>query len=125
VPSRLPELYALSHVLNAARAAGLDALDAPCFDLASEAALEAHTRVAVELGYDGKAVIHPKQIDTVNRQFTPSTDAVERARRVLAAYDEAEAAGAGALALEGQFVDAVHVAMARETLLRARLAGVA
>jgi citrate lyase subunit beta/citryl-CoA lyase len=125
VPSRLPELYAMSHVLYAARAAGLEALDAPCFDLGSEAALEAHTRGSVELGYDGKAVIHPKQIATVNRLFTPSTEAVERARRVITAYDEAEAGGAGALALDGQFVDAVHVAMARETLLRARLAGVA
>jgi citrate lyase subunit beta/citryl-CoA lyase len=125
VPSRLPELYAMSQVLHAARAVGVDALDAPCFDLASEAALETHTRFAVELGYDGKAVIHPRQIDPVNRLFTPSTDAVEHARRVLAAYDEAAAGGAGALTLDGQFVDAVHVAMARETLLRARLAGVA
>jgi citrate lyase subunit beta/citryl-CoA lyase len=123
--SRASELYALSHVLFAARAAGLEALDSPYFDLASEAGLEAHTRFALELGYDGKAVIHPKQIEAVNRLFTPSPDAVEHARRVLAAYEAAEAGGAGALSLDGQFVDAVHVAMARETLARARLAGVA
>jgi citrate lyase subunit beta/citryl-CoA lyase len=125
VPSRLPELYALSHVLYAARAAGLEALDSPYFDLVSEPGLEAHTRAAVELGYDGKAVIHPRQIDVVNRLFTPSADAVDHARRIVAAYDEAEAGGTGALALEGQFVDAVHVAMARQTLVRARLAGIA
>ena len=125
VPSRASELYALSQVLFAARAAGLEALDSPHFDLANEAGLEAHARFAVELGYDGKAVIHPKQIEIVNRLFTPSPDAVEHARRVVAAYEQAEAAGAGALTLDGQFIDAVHVAMARETLMRARLAGVA
>jgi citrate lyase subunit beta/citryl-CoA lyase len=125
VPGRASELYALSHVLFAARAAGVDALDAPYFDLADEAGLEAHTRVALELGYDGKTLIHPKQIDPVNRLFTPSPEAVERARRVVTAYDTAEAAGSGALTLDGQFVDAVHVAMARETLRRAQLAGVA
>lgn len=125
VPSRAPELYALSRVLFAARDAGLEALDSPYFDLASDAGLEAHARFALELGYDGKAVIHPKQIDVVNRVFTPSTEAVDHARRVVSAYEEAEAAGSGALTLEGQFIDAVHVAMARETLVRARLAGVA
>jgi len=125
VPSRAPELYALTHVLFAARAAGLEALDSPYFDLASEAGLEAHTRFGLELGYDGKAVIHPKQIEAVNRLFTPSAEAVDHARRVVAAYEEAEAAGSGALTLDGQFIDAVHVAMARETLMRARLAGVA
>ncbi|MBI3457462.1 MAG: CoA ester lyase [Candidatus Rokubacteria bacterium] len=124
-PSRAAELYALSHVLFAARAAGLDALDSPYFDLANEAGLETHARLAVELGYDGKAVVHPKQIEVVNRLFTPSPEAVAHARRVLATYEEAEAAGAGALTLDGQFIDAVHVAMARTTLARAQLAGVA
>jgi citrate lyase subunit beta / citryl-CoA lyase len=125
VETRASELYALSHMLFAARAAGVEALDTPYFDLASEPGLEAHARFAVELGYDGKAVIHPKQIEVVNRLFTPSPAAVEHARRVLAAYEAAEAGGAGALNLDGQFVDAVHVAMARETLARARSAGVA
>lgn len=123
-PGRAAELYALSRILFAARAVGLDAIDTPHFDLRDLAGLEAHARIAADLGYDGKAVLHPDQIETVNRVFTPSPAAVAEARRVLAAYQAAEAAGAGALALEGQFVDAVHVAMARETLARARLAGV-
>jgi citrate lyase subunit beta/citryl-CoA lyase len=123
VPSRASELYGLSQVLFAARAAGLDALDTPYFELGNAAGLEAHTRFAADLGYDGKAVIHPKQIEVVNRLFTPSPEAIAEARRVVAAYEEAEAAGAGALSLGGQFIDAVHVAIARETLTRARLAG--
>lgn len=125
VPGRASELYVLGHIVLAARAAELEALDAPYFDLADEAGLETHTRIAAELGYDGKAVIHPRQIDAVNRLFTPSAEAIAHARRVLAAYAEAEAAGSGALALDGHFIDAVHVAMARETLARAELAGIA
>ena len=125
VASRASELYALSQVLFAARAAGLDALDTPHFDLDDAAGLEAHTRFAADLGYDGKAVIHPKQLEVVNRLFTPSADVVAEARRVLSAYEAAEGEGSGALALDGRFIDVVHVHMARETLARARLAGVA
>jgi citrate lyase subunit beta/citryl-CoA lyase len=125
VPSRAPELHALSQVLLAARAAGVEALDTPHFALDDAPGLEAHARFAADLGYDGKAVIHPGQIDVVNRVFTPTAEAVAEARRVLAAYDEAAAQGSGALALDGHFVDAVHVEMARQTLARARLAGVA
>jgi len=125
VPSRASELFALSQVLLAARAAGLEALDTPYFTLDDAPGLEAHARFAADLGYDGKALIHPSQIDVVNRLFTPSPDAVAQARRVLAAYDEAAGQGAGALSLDGHFIDAVHVSMARQTLERARLAGVA
>jgi len=125
VPSRASELYALSRVLFAARAAGLEAIDTPHFDLEDPSGLEAHARFAAELGYDGKAVIHPRQIEVVNRMFTPSPEAVAQARRVLVAYEEAESQGAGALALDGQFIDAVHVGVARATLARARLAGIA
>lgn len=123
VPGRAPELYALTHVLFAARAAGLDALDTPYFDLEDRAGLEAHTRFGAELGYDGKAVIHPKQIEVVNRLFTPSGEAIAEARRTIEAYERAQAAGAGALTLDGRFIDAVHVTTARDTLARARLAG--
>ena len=80
--------------------------------------------LGADLGFDGKALIHPSQIEVANRCFTPSPEAVAEARRVLAAYEEAEERGRGALALDGQFVDAVHVHMARDTLARARLAGV-
>jgi citrate lyase subunit beta/citryl-CoA lyase len=125
VASRASELYALSQVLFAARAAGLDALDTPHFDLEDAAGLEAHTRFAADLGYDGKAVIHPRQLEVVNRLFTPSAEVVAEARRVLGAYEAAEEEGSGALTLDGRFIDIVHVHMARETLARARLAGVA
>ena len=124
VPGRLTELYTMSRVVLVARAMGLDAIDSPCFDLGQPEQLEAHTRIGADLGYDGKALIHPRQIEVANRCFTPSPEAVAEARRVLAAYEEAEGSGRGALAVDGQFVDAVHVLMARETLARARVAGI-
>lgn len=125
VPGRATELYALTHLLFAARAAGLDAIDTPYFTLDDPAGLEAHTRFGAELGYDGKAVIHPTQVEVANRLFTPSAEAIAEARRALEAYERAQAAGAGALTLDGRFIDAVHVTTARATLERARLAGLA
>jgi citrate lyase beta subunit len=125
VPGRAPELLALSRLLLAARAAGLDAIDTPYFDLGDPAGLEVHARFSADLGYDGKAVIHPQQIEVVNRVFTPSPEAVREARQILDAYEAARQEGAGALTVGGQFVDAVHVVIARDTLARARLAGVA
>jgi citrate lyase subunit beta / citryl-CoA lyase len=124
VPGRLTELFTMSRVVLVARATGLDAIDSPCFELGQPAALESHTRIGADLGFDGKALIHPSQIEVANRCFTPSPEAVAEARRVLAAYEEAEGSGRGALDVEGHFVDAVHVHMARETLARAQRAGV-
>lgn len=125
VANRASELYALSKMLFAARATGLDAIDTPYFDLQNPVGLEAHTRFGADLGYDGKTLIHPSQIEVANRLFTPSPEAVTEAQRILAAYEAAQAAGTGALILDGQFIDAVHVVMARETLARAQLAGIA
>ncbi len=124
-PGRASELYALSRVLLAARAGGLAAIDTPYVDLREAAGIEAHTRFAADLGYDGKAVIHPNQVEIVNRLFTPTPEAIAAARRILAAYEDALAEGSGALSLEGQFIDAAHVDIAQATLRRARLAGVA
>jgi citrate lyase subunit beta / citryl-CoA lyase len=124
VPDRRTELYTMSRVVLVARATGLDAIDSPCFDLEQPDRLEMHTRIGADLGFDGKALIHPSQIEVANRCFTPTPEAVAEARRVLVAYEEAEGAGRGALIVGGQFVDAVHVHLARETLARAQLAGV-
>jgi citrate lyase subunit beta / citryl-CoA lyase len=124
VPDRRTELYTMSRVVLVARATGLDAIDSPCFDLEQPDRLEMHTRIGADLGFDGKALIHPSQIEVANRCFTPTPEAVAEARRVLVAYEEAEGAGRGALTVGGQFVDAVHVHLARETLARAQLAGV-
>jgi citrate lyase beta subunit len=121
VPGRASEVYALSRLLLAARAAGLDAIDTPYFELRDRSGLEAHARFAADLGFDGKAVIHPEQIEVVNLVFTPSAEAVAEARRVLALYGDAAARGVGAVTVGGRFIDAAHVMVAHQTLARAHV----
>ena len=104
--------YALARIAVAARAHGLQAVDGPYAALHDDAALRGSAERALALGYDGKWVIHPDQIATVNAVFTPSPDAVARARSILAATD-------GASALEGEMVDAATKRLAESVLARA------
>ena len=106
--------YALVHVVAAARASGLQALDGPYARLGDDLGLVLAARRALEHGYDGKWVIHPSQIEPVNRIFTPSPIDVDRARRLL------EAAG-GAARLEGELVDEASRKLAESLLRRAGL----
>jgi citrate lyase subunit beta / citryl-CoA lyase len=106
--------YALARVVAAARASGLQALDGPHARLGDDLGLALSARRALEHGYDGKWVIHPSQIEPVNRIFTPSSADVERARRLL------EAAG-GASRFEGELVDEASRKLAESLLRRAEL----
>jgi len=72
--------------------------------------------VARSLGFDGKWCIHPAQIETVNDVFSPTEEEIEWARKVVQAYEEANAAGRGAISVGGQMIDAASVRMARNTL---------
>jgi citrate lyase beta subunit len=72
--------------------------------------------LARALGYDGKWCIHPAQIETVNEVFTPTEREIEWARKVVKAYEEAGAAGRGAISVDGQMIDAASIRMARTTL---------
>ena len=111
--------YARQHVLLAARAAGVDAIDAVQIDYEDEAALRADAQAARDLGYDGKMAIHPAQVPVINEAFTPDDDRIEWAERILDAYEEAEAAGRGAFSVDGEMVDAPVVAQAERVLARA------
>ena len=104
--------YALARIAVAARAYGIQAIDGPYAALHDDAALRASANRALALGYDGKWVIHPDQIATVNDTFTPSAAALERARGILAAAD-------GASALDGEMVDAATKRLAESVLARA------
>jgi citrate lyase subunit beta / citryl-CoA lyase len=106
--------YALAHVLAAARASGLQALDGPHARLGDDLGLVLSTRRALEHGYDGKWVIHPSQIEPVNRIFTPSPAELERARRIL------EASGSAGR-FEGELVDEASRRLAESLLRRAEL----
>jgi citrate lyase subunit beta / citryl-CoA lyase len=113
---RLPLMTALGLVLLAARAHGRAALDGVYLDLADAEGFAAACRQGRDLGFDGKTVIHPQQIGPANAAFTPTAEEVARARRIIAAYAAASAAGKGAARIEGRLVEALHVEEARLTL---------
>ncbi len=100
----------------AARAAGVASLDSPYVAFRNPEGLERDAAVARRLGYTGKFAIHPSQIDAINRTFSPHPDDVEYARQVVAAWEEAEAAGRGSLSLDGKMVDVPVVKRAQNLL---------
>jgi citrate lyase subunit beta/citryl-CoA lyase len=118
-PLRLPLLTALGLCLLAARACDLAILDGVFLDLDDEAGFEAACRQGRELGFDGKTLIHPRQIEPANRVFAPSVDEIARAQRIIAAHDEALRQGKGVVVVDGRRVESLHVAEARREVERA------
>jgi len=113
---RLPLLAALGLVLLAGRAYRRAVLDGVHLDLDDAEGFAASCRQGRELGFDGKTLIHPSQIGPANVAFSPAAEEIARARRIIAAYEEATGAGSGAVRIEGRLVEALHVAEARRTL---------
>lgn len=105
--------YPLSRMAMAAKAASLAAIDAPYGDYRNPGGLQTSCLLSAALGYDGKWAIHPDQLEIINEIYTPSREDVERAERVLKAYDEASRRGAGSLALDGKMIDAASVRIAQ------------
>jgi citrate lyase subunit beta/citryl-CoA lyase len=93
----------------AARAHGLDALDGVHLDLADEAGLNTVCEQGRNMGFDGKTLIHPKQIEAANRAFASSGQELEAARAVVAAWKEARAAGKGICVVNGRLIEKLHV----------------
>jgi citrate lyase subunit beta / citryl-CoA lyase len=116
-------VYPLMRILLAARIAGIDALDTPYFDIKDPVGLERHALQAKAMGYDGKALIHPGQVEIVNRIFTPSPEELLQAHRVIEVFEKAKLEGKGAAQLDGKLVENVHVAMAERLLNMAKQAG--
>ena len=113
---RLPLMTASGLVLLAARAHGCAVLDGVQLDLDDAEGFAASCRQGRELGFDGKTLVHPTQIEPANAAFAPDADEIARARRLVAAYAEGVAAGKGAIRHEGRLVEALHVEAARRTL---------
>jgi citrate lyase subunit beta/citryl-CoA lyase len=109
VPDRTPILTALSLILLAARAHGLAAIDGVHLGLDDMAGLEDACRQGRDLGFDGKTLVHPAGIAIANRVFGPDADEVAQARRIIAAWAEARAAGKGVARIDGQMVEQLHV----------------
>jgi len=106
-------------VVTAAAAYKLQAFDMVFTDFNDAAGLEAESRVARQLGYTGKTCIHPNQTPVVNAVFSPSVEEVDRAQRLVAAFEEQQAAGAGAFTFEGKMVDMPMLVAARKVVGRA------
>ncbi len=114
-------LYARSAVVLAAAAHGLQSIDIVFFDLKDVAGLEAECLAGRQLGYTGKMLIHPGQVEIANRAFSPSPEQIAWAQRVLNAHADHQAAGSGAFALDGRMVDAPIVKQAERIMARAQL----
>ncbi len=95
-------LHARSRLVHAAASASLDLIDVPYLDFEDMAGLETETRGAATLGMTGKGAIHPKQIPVINRHFTPSAEAIAKARRVIEAF---EAADSGLVVVDGKLIE--------------------
>ncbi|MDT7677380.1 MAG: citrate lyase subunit beta / citryl-CoA lyase [Pseudonocardiales bacterium] len=115
--------YARARIVVAARSAGVDAIDAPFPNYQAPDAYRVAAQNAGAMGYVGKWAIHPSQVEIANEVFAPTEDEIEHARKVVAAYREAEAAGRGASGLDGMLVDAAHLRHADNITRKAELLG--
>lgn len=113
-------LFARSMIVNAAKAAGLQALDSVFADVNDAEGLQASTRAAKALGFEGKGCIHPRQIRVIHEALAPSMQELEEAQRIVAAFEAAQQQGLGVIALGTKMIDAPVVKRARQILESAR-----
>src|SRR5690349_5052 len=116
VPGRAPMLSWLSTCVAAARIYGIDILDGVYNDIGNADGFAKECAQGVELGFDGKTLIHPSQIEPCNTAFSPSQTEVEQARRMIAAFDLPENKGKGVVSIDGRMVERLHADMARRTV---------
>ena len=97
-----PLLYARSRVIHAAAGAGVDAIDVPWLDLQDSEGMRREALLARDLGFSGKGAIHPRQIPIINEVFTPDEAAIAHARRIIAAFEEADT---GLVVVDGKLIE--------------------
>ncbi|HUW03475.1 MAG TPA: CoA ester lyase [Acidimicrobiales bacterium] len=119
VPSRHPLLAGLGLCLLAARANGKVILDGVYNDIQDAEGFLAECRQGREMGFDGKTLIHPSQLDPCNEVFAPSADQVSEADEIIAAFDEAQREGRGVVTVNGRMIENLHVDEARRTIAQA------
>jgi citrate lyase subunit beta/citryl-CoA lyase len=121
-PSRNGFQPILSTAVLTARAHGLDVVDGVFTQLDDEAGFQAECQQGVDLGFDGKSLIHPKQIEVCNRCFSPSEDEFRQAQSVVNAWEQQSALGLSVIVVEGRMVEQLHANQARRILARAAAA---
>ncbi len=110
---------ALQHCLLAARAAGIVAIDGVYNAYQDQDGLQRECIEGRDMGFDGKSLIHPAQLDTANAVFGPTAEDIDLAHRQIAAFDAAVAEGQGVAVLDGRIVENLHIVTARATLAKA------
>jgi citrate lyase subunit beta/citryl-CoA lyase len=116
VPGRAPMLPWLSMCVAAARVHGIDILDGVYNDIGNADGFINECRQGVDLGFDGKTLIHPSQIEPCNTAFSPSLAEVEWARKMIKAFELPENRGKGVVSIDGRMVERLHADMARRTV---------
>lgn len=116
-------LAARSLLVMHAAAYGLQAIDMVTVDFRDLERVRREARMGAELGFTGKQIIHPAQVEPVQDAFTPSPEEINRARALLEAFEQHQQRGAGAFAVDGQMVDMPVIRQAENLLARARAAG--
>ncbi|WP_172299323.1 CoA ester lyase [Pseudoruegeria sp. HB172150] len=118
-PDRMPLITSLQVALLAARAHGVIIVDGVYNAFKDEDGLRAECEQGRDMGFDGKTLIHPAQIDIANAAFAPSEEEIDLAQRQIDAFEAAEAEGQGVAVVDGRIVENLHVVTARATLARA------
>jgi citrate lyase subunit beta/citryl-CoA lyase len=114
-------MYARSHVLLAARATGIEPMDAVFMDFRNDAGLRAEAELARDLGYVGKAAIHPAQVGIINDVFVPTAEELAHHERIVREFDAAVASGSASINVDGRMVDIAVARVSQGILDRARL----
>jgi citrate lyase subunit beta/citryl-CoA lyase len=117
---RLPLITALGLCLLAARAARIAILDGVFLDLNDHEGFVDSCRQGAELGFDGKTLIHPKQLAAANEVFGPSEEELRLSRRIIDAYAAAEAEGKGVVVVDGKLIEKLHVDHAERVVALAK-----
>lgn len=116
VPGRAPMLPWLTTAILAARAHGIDVVDGVYNDIKDEAGFIAECEQGRDLGFDGKTLIHPAQVAPANAAFAPDESELTRAKAIIAAFQQPENAGKGAIQLDGRMVERLHAEMAKRVV---------
>jgi len=116
VPGRAPMVPWLMQCIAAVRVYGVDIIDGVYNDLGNAEGFARECGEARDMGFDGKTLIHPNQIEACNTAFSPSTDDVAQAQKIIAAFDLPENKNKGVVAIDGRMVERLHAEMARRTV---------